>query len=161
MPRPRHGTVQQELKAATNNTDSPCMAQHADFLAQRCQDSSRSARIMARMMGQADADSLAKAESLATDHPSLPEPPGRYSGDHEQYSYQSERIGRRQRRGSSVISSVAKAVGNVFRRQGSREVNMRRIRKIQQRRQAEEEPPKRQSEEFRRSFLDSLDYGEQ
>lgn len=152
---------QQELKEEV--AESSLAPQHAEFLAKRCQDTSRTARIMARMMGQADADSLAHAEELATPN-SLPEPPGRFAGDHEPTN-PSERIGRaaRNRRGS-VMHSVKKAVGHVFKRQGSVEVNQRRIRKIQQRRAAELgklEPEKRPSQEFRRSFLDTLEYGEQ
>ena len=152
---------QKELKEGSSTQDAPkAAAQHAEFLAKRCQDTSRTSRILARMMGQADADSLATAETLCAAEPRLPEPPGRYSGDHEHMNT-SERIGRssRNRRGS-LLKSVKKTIGNVFHRQSSREVNMRRIRKIQQKRQAQEEPAV-PSEEFRRSFLEKLDYGEQ
>ncbi|CAB9509471.1 expressed unknown protein [Seminavis robusta] len=152
--------LQRELREAASLT--------AESLAKCSQDATRNARIMARMMGQADADALAKANAQAAESIRLPEPPGRYSGDHERTSEDGEqpvsgRAARRSKRGS-IIAPLKKAVGNVFRRQGSREVNMRRIRKIQEKRMKEEqeqEQPKRPSEEFRRSFLDSLDYGEQ
>jgi hypothetical protein len=151
---------QQELKeGASANED---MAQHADFLAKRCQDTSRTARILARMMGQADYDSLVKAEELATDVPRLPEPPGRYSGDHELCQHRSQRIAPRSRR-SSMVKGVKKVFGRVFRRESGMDSSLRRIQKIQARRaaEAEEEPPRRLSQEFRRSFLESLGYGPQ
>jgi len=142
--------------------------QHSDFLAKRCQDTSRTARIMARMMGQSDADSLEVANKLCEECLALPEPPGRYSGDHEfSASVTSQRVGSPQRthgrRGSLIKlgKSVKNSVRNVFRRQSSVEADIKRIRKIQQKQWAEQSPPKRPSEEFRRSFLESLDYGEQ
>lgn len=151
---------QQELKESSDESISV----HADFLAKRCQDTSRTSRIMARMMGQADMDSLLRAEELATDVPSLPEPPGRFSGDHE-YQHMSQRIpaDRRSRR-SSIMKGVKKVFGVAFRRRSTMDASIRRIQKIQARRAEEEsenEPPRRLSQEFRRSFLESLGYGPQ
>jgi len=168
---------QKELKSRCDSSDGPtCVAaQHAGVLAERCQDASRTSRILARMMGQADADALATAEELCAEEPRLPEPPGRYSGDRGELDYgdtmdnssnSPNRAGRRRRgsRRGSLLKTVKKTVGNVFRRVGSHEVSMKRIRKIQLRKLAEEEklePPRRPSSEFRKSFVDSLDYGKQ
>jgi len=165
---------QQGLREATATCESQqqqseVMAQHADALALRCQESSRTARIMARMMGQADRDSLDKAETLCQETLRLPEPPGVY--DHLDYhratpnddmdGSKGDGQSRRTRR-SSIIKPIKKAIGNVFRRQGSEEVQRKRIIKMQQRQMAEQtEPEKRPSQEFRRSFLDNLEYGEQ
>ena len=133
--------------------------EQTDALAQRCQDSSRTARIMARMMGQADHDSLVKADEEASQDNRLPEPPGVF----DNYDYQrTERISRADRREqrSSLIKPIKKAVGSVFRRKGSQEVHKRRILRMQQKRMEEAEPEKRQSQEFRRSFIEGLEYGE-
>lgn len=134
-------------------------SEQTDALAQRCQDSSRTARIMARMMGQADHDSLVKADEEASQDNRLPEPPG----THDNYDYQRpERVSRADRRGqrSSLIKPLKKAVGSVFRRQGSQEVHKRRILRMQQKKMEEDGPEKRQSQEFRRSFIEGLEYGE-
>ena len=112
---------------------------------------------MARMMGQADYDSLIKADEDAAQGIRLPEPPGAY----DNYDYQrAERVPRSQRRGSSLIKPIKKAVGSVFRRQGSQELHKRRILRMQRKKMEEEAPEKRLSQEFRRSFIEGLEYGD-
>ena len=166
---------QQELREAekgmagdesSSSTPQPSMlSQHSEFLAQRYQDASRTSRIMARMMGQADRDSLTKADDQANSTHTLPEPPGAFdnydyhrdSNDDDQH-----RVPRAARRGSRLLKPIKKAVGAVFRRQGSHEVHKRRIMRLQQKQmEAAAEPAKRPSQEFRRSFLENLEYGEQ
>lgn len=162
-------TAQQRPSSSTTTSSPLLSSQQAELLAERYQDASRTARIMARMMGQADCDSLAKADEDASQGNSLPEPPGTFdnydyakaASDGARVSRAADRVGR----GSRLLKPIKKAVGAVFRRQGSAEVHKRRIMRLQQKQMEEAansgEPPKRPSQEFRRSFLENLEYGEQ
>jgi len=162
---------QNKLRATASNDDGGNTAaatlQHETFLARKCQELSRTARIFARMMGQADHDSLERANLALQDFCQLPEPPGLYDNydyDGANGGYGNEGVSKTNRRGSRLLQPIKKGLASVFRRrQSSEDGHRKRILRMQRKQMkqnaAENESQRRPSQEFRRSFLEKLGYG--
>jgi hypothetical protein len=146
--------LQKELKDAT---PPPSFESLEAALARRYQDLSRASRIMARMMGHADAESLAKAAIISEQHVSLPEPTHLIAQEEaeERFRQQKQNYVKDSRR-KSLLKPLKKVVKKIFHRRGGSKHHDSSSRSRSEQAGAHKEP----SSDVLGVSITELDYGD-